>query len=1193
MKIKRIVVQNFKSYKDTIIDKLSPKVNIIVGQNGHGKSNVHIALLFLFSDLYTSESAQTKREVLYEGLPMNSEVYVEALVDNSEGLFQGEESDLYLRKTITEDGKLSWRVNNRLVSGTEYETMLELAGIRKTNPSNFILQGKIKRVSQTDETGLYTLLEEIVGTRFYEERKTESKELIQSVMIDEKKAHEMLDDFRGKLHEIQVDKEDYKKYEQDLQAGNLIYHTLYSRKVQQKTEKRLEVDKIIEGSRGVIMQLRQHMFEMSGKIATLEQQLAENRLELQNSDVAVNELAGEIQKHTRHLETLKSASDNAEVQESLLSHKELSKKKAEAEKQREASYLAVVRLQKDLKEMQGQLELCKIKREQLLQLKIGGPAALKQLMAKQMEHLNVAIKSRQDEVKAEEQESSRLEVELKKHTATLEQHEADERNHVSQESKLLEEIRNLEGEKTSATSVAVNSKYGLANSKDRMIELQTQVEELRKKVEVGSNLHLTGILRLMDELKVGRVEGVHGILIDLFDISSKILTFTDLIIPSSNLFAIVVRDEEVARQVDRINKALRGPRIRLFPLTWLQEDEGTEERTYPDKREKAIIIEKYVQIKSSFSDLPLQSLISHVFGGNLVVEKLEDAHKLASTFDCNCITFDNQIVYANNFMSHLGFRDQKDSHLKRYLEFRSKHTELQKLKIAIEQETEKAETAREQELSAQQKISELRMAREQMRWQENQQREETNAQRKAVLQLRKLLQESELRVLDLKGELQALESERNELLSNKSSSKVDKYDEKTFLITETEFSQLNTKLKAMLHSLEKETNSLTETDLLVQKYAEDLRVSEKGQISMQNNKVEKSMLQQEIKKTKELLASLEKHLEDRKSARQKIKQLIESETSELSKLEIEIRAKKSEVEKAQQELQGLTQSKFDLTLNIDTFSNKIEQLGISPSEHKDNLRKLAGKPDKDLVALLKNLLMSKLKYTDKDKVNFEKLEEYFEHHHEYEDELNNLKAGKRIFFQMVDKVDQRVEEINRNSFKNFRNHFSSIFEQIVPQGFADLELIDVKAPNTQTQVSERRLDTEEAGPRKGIRIISNFETDRKIQPNTQSKGVSNLAALSPGQKTVISICIIMALQKCCPSPFYCFDEIDADLDQAYVRAITRVIEQVSQTSQIFMTTFRPEALNLKDANIFKVEMQNARSEVYKMPIAQAKEFLQR
>ena len=39
--------------------------------------------------------------------------------------------------------------------------------------------------------------------------------------------------------------------------------------------------------------------------------------------------------------------------------------------------------------------------------------------------------------------------------------------------------------------------------------------------------------------------------------------------------------------------------------------------------------------------------------------------------------------------------------------------------------------------------------------------------------------------------------------------------------------------------------------------------------------------------------------------------------------------------------------------------------------------------------------------------------------------------------------------------------------------------------------------------------------------------------LSGGQKTLVALALILAIQRCDPAPFYLFDEIDAALDPQY------------------------------------------------------------
>lgn len=125
---------------------------------------------------------------------------------------------------------------------------------------------------------------------------------------------------------------------------------------------------------------------------------------------------------------------------------------------------------------------------------------------------------------------------------------------------------------------------------------------------------------------------------------------------------------------------------------------------------------------------------------------------------------------------------------------------------------------------------------------------------------------------------------------------------------------------------------------------------------------------------------------------------------------------------------------------------------------------------------------------------------------------------------------------------------------------------------------------------KGIKIFTDFE-----QTGNQSKNSvkQQMSTLSPGQKTIISISVILALQKCYPSPFYCFDEIDADLDNVYLKTIAGLLRDIARDSQIFVTTFRPETLEIKKSNVYKVEMLNRESVVKLADLQEAHKIIGR
>ena len=65
-----------------------------------------------------------------------------------------------------------------------------------------------------------------------------------------------------------------------------------------------------------------------------------------------------------------------------------------------------------------------------------------------------------------------------------------------------------------------------------------------------------------------------------------------------------------------------------------------------------------------------------------------------------------------------------------------------------------------------------------------------------------------------------------------------------------------------------------------------------------------------------------------------------------------------------------------------------------------------------------------------------------------------------------------------------------------------------------------------------------------------------LQQLSGGQKSLVALALIFAIQRCDPGPFYLFDEVDQALDPAYRSAVARAIYEASRHAQYITTTFR-------------------------------------
>ena len=76
--------------------------------------------------------------------------------------------------------------------------------------------------------------------------------------------------------------------------------------------------------------------------------------------------------------------------------------------------------------------------------------------------------------------------------------------------------------------------------------------------------------------------------------------------------------------------------------------------------------------------------------------------------------------------------------------------------------------------------------------------------------------------------------------------------------------------------------------------------------------------------------------------------------------------------------------------------------------------------------------------------------------------------------------------------------------------------------------------------------------------------MKDMHQLSGGQKTLVALATIFAIQRCDPAPFYLFDEVDQALDPDHRKSVGKMIERLSNNAQFISTTFRSELLDHAD-----------------------------
>jgi structural maintenance of chromosome 3 (chondroitin sulfate proteoglycan 6) len=146
---------------------------------------------------------------------------------------------------------------------------------------------------------------------------------------------------------------------------------------------------------------------------------------------------------------------------------------------------------------------------------------------------------------------------------------------------------------------------------------------------------------------------------------------------------------------------------------------------------------------------------------------------------------------------------------------------------------------------------------------------------------------------------------------------------------------------------------------------------------------------------------------------------------------------------------------------------------------------------------------------------------------------------------LISTLDQRKNEAIEQTFSQVAKYFAEVWKRLVPEGDAELVML------------QRELDDEtQSQNQNGIEQYTGIALNVCFIPGQKLR----MSQLSGGQKSLVALTLIFAIQKCDPAPFYLFDEIDAALDTQYRTAVAEMIHELSENAQFITTTFRPELL---------------------------------
>lgn len=327
------------------------------------------------------------------------------------------------------------------------------------------------------------------------------------------------------------------------------------------------------------------------------------------------------------------------------------------------------------------------------------------------------------------------------------------------------------------------------------------------------------------------------------------------------------------------------------------------------------------------------------------------------------------------------------------------------------------------------------------------------------------------------------------------------------------------------------------------------------------------------------LKSISRELEDsNKLLSQKITE-IEDNKQEYQNVKKELDKMRFAMEKCMLKRSNIQRVKQEVT-------TRIRSLGILPSE---SFEKYQNKPEPELVEMLHKVNSDLKKHAYANKNAFEQFHAFTRQFEQLSERKNELDTSAAAIRNLVSNLDNRKGEAISKSLAQVCKCFSEVWQKLVPTGKGKLiplrrigavsesqdfdeetslgsSILSQSQARSDSPASITAKSTLKNGKKSGTIPDIDMYTgvSIKVSFNSSDSEGLRLQQLSGGQKSLVALALIFAIQRCDPAPFYLFDEIDAALDSSYRVSIANIIRELSRTAQFITTTFHRELLDGAD-----------------------------
>jgi structural maintenance of chromosome 3 (chondroitin sulfate proteoglycan 6) len=1211
MHIKQLSIRGFKSYSDTVVvDDFDVHHNVIVGRNGSGKSNFFNAICFvLCDDNYENLRKEDRIDFLHEGTGQRTQsAYVEVVFDNAgtSKRLPYDTNEVVLRRTIKAESDI-FQVNGKVVKKMDVINMLEAAGFSRSNPYYIVKQGKINSLALMTNAQRLELLKEVAGTRVYEEKRRHSKKIFQSTINKRQKIQEVSVYIGERLEELKEEKEElgefqkldktrraleYVLYEQDRNVAKDLIDEI-DKERSKESEGTSEVHTTVRDTQSQIVKLQTQLDTLISGTESKQKELVDKtherstllkrRVELKFDEQELNQrIETEANRFITLSEELKSCEERIDNATKMLNDNAVPQYNQEMEQKH--------KLELELNACKEIVNNLHSKKDRAAQFSTANERDV--FLNKQIQDLQIHIDTETNTIAAKKVEIETISNNVQQLEQTL---DAKQKLLEQQKEEIVQLSRDMEKTRTNR-NLQIEKRKTLwiteASFDERNAEWKEELEKnnklLNSMMPPGVASGIETCIRLQTEHQSSWGRDIYGPLINLIRPTDTVYRKPLETVAGSSLFHVIVRDENVARKCMSTLVKERSGRVTFMPISRLNRDEPRYPPQPSDATdENASFIPIINCIQSA--NTGINPAINQIFGKTLIVHHLIGGSKFARKHNFDCVNMEGDQVLRGGIIKG-GYQDSS----------RSAFNYQNKIMNAMQQLMGNAEATETCKKEIKQVDAAINASFQHMQ----------NIDMKRA-KLRKS-------VATLAHELGPL---HQELLSLKDALKERQVSYDTIIQTQV---SNQTKLQSMkdergtpladdLSDEEKETLARNKNRLdEVEKLLENGR-AKINQVQNQRSALEALLSSNLLRRRVEIVALLasggsEPFEEDLNKVMDELNHVIEH----IAVVEKRLKDVSHGIAKAQKDENDLRNqldqlgSRFvkdqasldDALKNVEKMLNR-RNLALQRRDHAmKKIRELGTLPPKEMIDSFGKLdrkeIEEKLQKTSEQlnkfsHINKKAMDQYVNFSERKEDLLKKKKEvdlGAESIKNLIKKLDMKKDEAIMRTFGGVQKHFSAVFSELVPSGKGSLILEKSDEEENDGNSNNNSDNSDDDGE---SQLESSVESQSQNDITLSSPGTPRVksfigvsvkvtfagelestqtSSLSGGQKTLVALALIFAIQRCDPAPFYLFDEIDQALDSTHRNAVASLIDRQShskeRSAQFICSTFSPELVDVAD-----------------------------